>query len=135
MDIGQRAIAIDEVPLEWCMNPGVKLDFRHFEDGYVATSADVEAELKRIGHELRPLNIVVVNTSADARYGQPDFVDAGCGIGRKGMMLETKWRCGHSLRRCCGSHFWLHDPQRCFRARCADGRDGRAVGACQGQGL
>jgi hypothetical protein len=28
---------------------GVKLDSRHFEDGYVATAADVEAELKRIG--------------------------------------------------------------------------------------
>ena len=26
---GERAITIDEVPLEWCMNPAVKLDFRH----------------------------------------------------------------------------------------------------------
>ena len=38
MDGGQRAITIDEVPLEWCMGQGVKLDFRHFEDGYVATA-------------------------------------------------------------------------------------------------
>src|SRR4051812_31015629 len=29
MDGGQRAITIDEVPLEWCFAPGVKLDFRH----------------------------------------------------------------------------------------------------------
>ena len=35
--------------------PGVKLDFRHFADGYVATAADVEAELKRIGHTFRHL--------------------------------------------------------------------------------
>src|SRR4030088_2262562 len=28
MDNGQRAITIDEVPLEWCFQPGVKLDFR-----------------------------------------------------------------------------------------------------------
>src|SRR6478672_7164796 len=34
MDRGQRAITIDEVPLEWCLQPGVKLDFRHFPDGY-----------------------------------------------------------------------------------------------------
>ena len=40
-------LTIDEVPLEWCFQPGVKLDFRHFPDGYVATAADVEAELKR----------------------------------------------------------------------------------------
>ncbi|ANP38072.1 cyclase [Phaeobacter gallaeciensis] len=52
MNGGERAITIDEVPLEWCMAPGVKLDFRHFDDGYVVTAADVEAELDRIGHEL-----------------------------------------------------------------------------------
>ena len=52
MDRGKRAATIDEVPLEWCFNPAVKLDFRHFPDGYVATAKDVEAELKRIGHTL-----------------------------------------------------------------------------------
>ncbi|APH73379.1 cyclase family protein [Aquibium oceanicum] len=86
MNNGERAITIDEVPLEWCFNPGVKLDFRHFEDGYVATAADVEAELKRVGHELRPLDIVVVNTAAGARYGQPDFVSRGCGMGREATL-------------------------------------------------
>ena len=82
MNNGERAITIDEVPLEWCFNPGVKLDFRHFEDGYVATPGDIEAELKRIGHELRPLDIVVVNTSAGDRYGHDDYLMKGCGIGR-----------------------------------------------------
>src|SRR4051794_10786866 len=43
MNRGERAITIDEVPLEWCLQPGVKLDFRHFQDGYVATAKDVEA--------------------------------------------------------------------------------------------
>ena len=47
MNNGERAITIDEVPLEWCLNPGVKLDFRHFDDGYVVTPPDVEAELQR----------------------------------------------------------------------------------------
>ncbi|HPU52227.1 MAG TPA: cyclase family protein, partial [Burkholderiaceae bacterium] len=75
------AIAIDEVPLEWCFQPGVKLDFRHFADGYVVTAADVEAELARIGHTIKPLEIVVVNTRAGSRYGNPDFVSAGCGMG------------------------------------------------------
>ena len=49
MNGGERVMTIDEVPLDWCFQPGVKLDFRHFPDGYVATAADVEAELKRIG--------------------------------------------------------------------------------------
>jgi kynurenine formamidase len=39
MNKGERAITIDEVPLDWCLQPGVKLDFRGFEDGYVATAA------------------------------------------------------------------------------------------------
>jgi kynurenine formamidase len=82
MDGGKRAITIDEVPLQWCMQPAVKLDFRGFADGYVATPADVEAELQRIGHELSPLEIVVVNTSAGVKYGQDDYVSSGCGMGR-----------------------------------------------------
>src|SRR5215213_1354814 len=86
MDGGKRAITIDEVPLEWCMQPAVKLDFRGFADGYVATAADVDAELARIGHELRPLEIVVVNTSAGAKYGQDDYVRCGCGMGREATL-------------------------------------------------
>src|SRR5271165_6168351 len=60
--------------------PGVELDFRHMKSGYVATPGDVEAELKRIGHAIRPLEIVLVNTAVGARYGQDDYVDSGCGM-------------------------------------------------------
>src|SRR5690242_14922610 len=55
MDGEKLAITIDEVPLDWCFAPGIKLDFRHLPDGYVAKPSDVEAELARIGHTLRPL--------------------------------------------------------------------------------
>jgi len=82
VDGGKRAFTIDEVPLEWCLQPAVKLDFRHFPDGYVVTAADVEQELARIGHALSPLEIVLVNTSAGTRYGEPDYVGTGCGMGR-----------------------------------------------------
>ena len=74
------------MPLEWCFQPGVKLDFRHMAAGYVATPGDVEAELKRIGHTLRPLEIVLVNTAAGVRYGQDDYVDSGCGMGKAATM-------------------------------------------------
>ncbi|HZT50363.1 MAG TPA: cyclase family protein, partial [Stellaceae bacterium] len=62
--------------------PGVKLDFRHLADGHVVTAKEIEAELKRIGHDLKPLNIVLVNTRAGSAYGRPDYVSAGCGMGR-----------------------------------------------------
>ena len=74
------------MPLEWCLQPAVKLDFRHLPDGYVATAADVAGELARIGHVLKPLEIVVVNTSAGAKYGQPDYVASGCGMGYEATM-------------------------------------------------
>jgi len=86
MNKGERAIAIDEVPLEWCFQPGVKLDFRALPDGYVVTAQDVEAELKRIGHTLQPLDIVVVNTRAGSAYSEPDYVSAGCGMGREATL-------------------------------------------------
>ncbi len=80
------SMTIDQVPLDWCFRPGVKLDFRGVPDGYVCTAADVEAELKRIGHDLKPLDIVVVNTRAGSRYGQGDYLSAGCGMGYEATM-------------------------------------------------
>ena len=82
MDGGARAITIDEVPLEWCYQPAVKLDFRHFEDGYLVQPSDIDAELRRIGHMLKPLEIVVINTKAGSRYGEDSYVSSGCGMGR-----------------------------------------------------
>ena len=55
-------------------------------DGYVATAKDVQAELRRIGHTLSPLEIVVVNTSAGAKYGRQDYVTSGCGMGYEATM-------------------------------------------------
>jgi kynurenine formamidase len=79
---------IDEMPLEWFFNPGVKLDFRHCEDGYVVTAANVEAELARIGHELQPLDIVVVNTAAGMALANndPAYVSRGAGVGFEATM-------------------------------------------------
>lgn len=86
MDGGARAITIDEVPLDWCFRPGVKLDFRHFPDGYVVRATDVEAELARIGYALQPMDIVVVNTAAGGALGNPNFVNVGCGMGYEATM-------------------------------------------------
>jgi kynurenine formamidase len=86
-DHGARAApTIDEAPLDLFWRPGVKLDFRHFPDGHVATAADVEAELARIGHALRPFDIVLVNTAASVAYGGPNYVDSGCGMGREATL-------------------------------------------------
>lgn len=82
----ERAITIDEVPLDWCFRPGVKLDFRKLPDGHVVTAEEIAAELDRIGHELEPFDIVVVNTRAGEAYGGDDYVNAGCGMGYEATM-------------------------------------------------
>ncbi|MBN8292426.1 cyclase family protein [Rhodobacter sp. NTK016B] len=104
MNNGERAITIDEVPLDWCMGPGVKLDFRALPDGHVVTAAEIEAEFKRIGHDLQPGDIVLVNTSAGLRYGHDDYLSKGCGIGRE----ATLWMTERGMR-VCGTDAWSWD--------------------------
>lgn len=87
---GDRPAKIDELPLEWFFGDGVKLDFRRFHDGYVVSAADVEAELARIGHTLKPFDIVLINTSAGASFGQQDYVTKGCGMGREATLYLTE---------------------------------------------
>jgi kynurenine formamidase len=133
---GEPSWRIDEVPLDWCFQPAVKLDFRHLPDGYVATPGDVEAELKRIGHELRPLEIVVVNTAAGARYGEDDYVDRGCGMGK----AATLWMLERGVR-LVGTDGWSWDaPFSATKRKIAEGGDpsliweghraGREIGYC-----
>ena len=137
MNGGERAITIDEVPLEWCYRPGVKLDFRHLPDGYVVRSSDIETELQRIGHSLRPLDIVVVNTAAAARYGQADYLDRGCGLGREATLFL-----GERGVRVMGTDAWSWDAPFVHTARrYAESGDasliweghkaGRTIGYCQ----
>lgn len=136
MDRGKPAARIDEVPLEWFYGRGVKLDFRGFPDGYVATGRDVEDELARIGHDLQPLDIVLVNTSAGKRFGQDDYVKAGCGMGREATLYLTSRGV-----RVTGTDCWSWDAHFSHMARrFAETRDvsviweghksGREIGYC-----
>lgn len=109
---GLRAPAIDEAPLDLFLRPGVKLDFRHFEDGYVAKAADVVAELKRIGHELQPRDIVLVNTAAGASYGSADYLSKGCGVGAEATLYLT----GRGVR-VVGTDAWSWDAPFVYTAK------------------
>ena len=133
---GEPSWRIDEVPLEWCFQPGVKLDFRHFGDGYVVQPEDVEAELDRIGHALEPLEIVLVNTRAGSRYGEEDFIHAGCGMGK----AATFWLLERGVR-VTGTDGWSWDaPFSWTRERVRETGDagliweghraGREIGYC-----
>jgi kynurenine formamidase len=74
---GERAQTIDELPLDWFLAPGVVLDMTAKEDGEPIDTDDVEAELARIGHELRERDIVLVRTGRDAFYKELDYIARG----------------------------------------------------------
>lgn len=119
MDGGKPSATIDEIPLDWCLRPGVKLDFRHLPDGHIVQPEEVEAELERIGHDLQPLDIVVVNTSAGVRYGQDDYLISGCGMGRD----ATLWLLERGVR-VTGTDAWSWDAPFALTAkRWAETRD------------
>ena len=86
---GKPMMTIDQVPLDWFFRPGVKLDFRKMPDGHVVTAVEVEAELGRIGHELKPFHIVLVNTRAASCIGTDEYLTAGCGMGREATLYLT----------------------------------------------
>jgi kynurenine formamidase len=77
---GKRAQTIDELPLEWFVKPGVVLDFDGREDGHVIDVPDVEAALADAGHELEPLDIVLVRTGCDRWIDQPEYMAHGPGV-------------------------------------------------------
>ena len=89
MNRGERSWTIDEVPLEWCLQPGVKRDFRHLPDGYVATAGDVEAELKRMAIRSRRWKSSWSIRSGVTSIG-PDGADLHSGLGQ--LDRSDLWR-------------------------------------------
>ncbi|MDI6776083.1 MAG: cyclase family protein [Syntrophales bacterium] len=82
MDHGNRALTIDEIPLEWCFNDGVVLDFRHMADGERIRVKDIKQELERIQYTIKPLDIVLIQTGADEAWGERGVSCEGGGDGQ-----------------------------------------------------
>jgi len=90
MDRGVPAMTIDQIPLEWCYGDGVLLDFRHKADGERITVSDLERELERIGYQIKPLDIVLIQTGADAAWGTPEYLVKGAGMDRESTLFLTR---------------------------------------------
>lgn len=119
MNNGQRAWTIDEVPLDWFFRPGLKLDFRDVPDGHVVNALELERAVAASGHQLQPLDIVLMNTAAAAVYGTPRYLGAGCGFGRE----ATLWLLERGVR-VTGTDAWSWDaPFNYTRERFAADHD------------
>lgn len=70
---GRASKTAEEIPLEWCYSDGVKLTLTHKKPNESITAADLEKALHDAGHQLKPLDIVLLHTGADKLYGGPEY--------------------------------------------------------------
>ncbi len=91
---GNRARTIDEMPLDWFYGDGVVLDMRHKPGGSAITSDDLKAALDGIGYQLKPGDIVLIQTGTDRYWGEAGYYDAGCGMTKE----STLWLIEQGIR-------------------------------------
>ncbi len=80
MNGGERAWGIDEVPLEWCIGPGVKIDMSDKPDGYKIMAKDLEEYFAKVNYTIKPGDIALLATSAPSRWGREEYLLAGAGM-------------------------------------------------------
>ena len=77
---GRRAKRIDEIPLEWCFGDGVVLRFRHKSAGETISALEIEQQLARIEYEVKPFDIVLIETGSDELLGSREYFTAHPGM-------------------------------------------------------
>jgi kynurenine formamidase len=82
--VGERAQAIDELPLDWFFAPGVMIDATDRADGEALSAADVE---ERVPRQLESKDIVVVHSGRDAYADDLDYIARGPGVTAE----ATRW--------------------------------------------
>jgi kynurenine formamidase len=115
---GKPAETIDQLPLEWFFGDGVVLDMTAKADGEKIDVADVEAELDRIRHELKELDIVLVRTGRDSHYGEAGYMGLGPGV----TLDATRWLFERGVR-VMGIDAWGWDAPLYMQAQKAIERD------------
>ena len=109
---GRRARTIDELPLEWFIGPGVRLDLRAKPVGATITVADLERALSGAGHELGPGDIVLLWTGADEHWGEGAYLERYCGLGA----AATRWLLDRGVQ-VIGTDAWSLDRPPVFMQR------------------
>ena len=102
---GKRALTVDEVPLEWCYGPGVRLDFTGYPEGSFLTDRDVRRALEAIDHTIRTGEIVLIQTGTDKLWKTERYMSEQSGLTRS----ATKWLVERGVR-CIGIDAWGLDP-------------------------
>lgn len=110
-DNGERAWTIDEVPLEWCIAPGVKIDMSDKPDGYKITKTDIIEYFEKLNYTLIPGSIALLHTSAQAKWGSEEYLRAGAGMSAE----ATEWLIDQGIR-VMGTDGWSWDVPLCYES-------------------
>ena len=81
---GKPARTIDELPLEWFYQDGVRLDLRHVGKKELITAQHLEDALKAIDYKLKPLDIVLIWTDYDKLIYTDEYLSTQPGMSREG---------------------------------------------------
>ncbi|MDP1853808.1 MAG: cyclase family protein [Candidatus Omnitrophota bacterium] len=77
---GRASKTAEEIPLEWCMQNGARLNLTHKKPNETINAEDIEAALIKINYQIKPLDIVLLCTGADKLYGGPKYFSDYPGI-------------------------------------------------------
>lgn len=79
---GRAALAVPDIPLEWCTGRGVILDVSEGPRSAAVDRAELGRALTTAGHTLRTGDIVLLHTGAEDHFaGNPRYPAMGRGIG------------------------------------------------------
>lgn len=119
---GRPSETIDELPLEWFFAPGVVVDALGREDGDAVTTEQMRRGIEAAGHELRPLDIVLVHTGSDRHYGERDYMHHGPGVTPE----ATRWLWEQGVR-VMGIDAWGWDAPLRLQAEIARERGAQGI--------
>ena len=84
MTAGKPSRSIDELPMEWFFQDGVRLDMRHIEKKGLITEKDIKDALEAIDYKLKPLDIVLIWTDYDKLRYTDEYLTTQPGMTREG---------------------------------------------------
>lgn len=70
---GERAPTIDEVPLSWCIGPGILFDMTHKSKIEGITAKDLEAALEAVSYTIQPGDIALIRTDTAKHFGERGY--------------------------------------------------------------
>ena len=84
---GKKSKTNEDLPLSWFYGDGVVIDMKHKKGGELITCTDIKKDLREINYELKPFDIVLINTGADKNWDTPRYL-----IDYPGLTVEAvKW--------------------------------------------